>query len=94
MTPTKNLPLSYTVFLYTVTKPKKLNYFIYVLVTKHYCVIKLGKFKRDQEFLSFYMKIIVTTILKDLVTNSLLSSFCPVLQTKNKNPVVSKLAAW
>ena len=51
MTPTKNLPLSYTVFLYTVTKPKKLNYFIYVLVTKHYCVIKLGKFKRDQEYL-------------------------------------------
>ena len=36
------------------------------------------------------MKIIVTTIPIDLVTNSLLSSFCPFLQTKNKNQVSSR----
>ena len=33
------------------------------------------------------MKIIVTIIPTDLVKNSLLSSFCPFLQTKNKNQV-------
>ena len=33
----------------------------------------------------FYMKIIVTIIPTDLVTNSLLSSLCSFLQTKNKN---------
>ena len=37
------------------------------------------------------MKIIITIILTDLVTNSLLSSLCPFLQTKNKNQVFSKL---
>ena len=31
------------------------------------------------------MKVIVTIILTDLVTNSLLSSFCPFLQTKQKS---------
>ena len=31
------------------------------------------------------MKIIVTSVPTDLVTNSLLSSFCSFLQTKNKN---------
>ena len=30
----------------------------------------------------FYVKIVVTIILSDLVTNSLLLSFCPFLQTK------------
>ena len=33
----------------------------------------------------FYMKIIVTIIPEDLVTNSSLSSFWPFLQAKNKN---------
>ena len=42
----------------------------------------------------FYMKIIVTIILTSLFTNSLLSSFCPFLQTKNKNQVFSKLMVW
>ena len=36
------------------------------------------------------MKIIVTIIPTDLVANSLLSFFCPFLQTKNKNHVFSK----
>ena len=35
------------------------------------------------------MKIIVTIIPTDLVTNSLLSSFCPFWQAKNKNQVFS-----
>ena len=36
------------------------------------------------------MKIIVTIIPTDLVNNSLLSSFCPFLQTKNKNQFFHK----
>ena len=40
------------------------------------------------------MKIIVTSIPTDLVTNSLLSSFFSFLQTKNKNQVFSKLMVW
>ena len=39
----------------------------------------------------FYMKITVTIIPKDLVTNSLWSSFCLFLLTKSKNQVFSKL---
>ena len=50
---------------------------------KKYCVAKvlltIGKY--------FYMKRIISTIPTGLVTNSLLSSFCPFLQTKNKNQV-------
>ena len=38
------------------------------------------------------MKIIATIFPTDLVTNSLLSCFCPFLQTKNKNQVFSNLA--
>ena len=37
------------------------------------------------------MKIIVATIPADLVANSLLSSFCPFLQTKNKTQAFRKL---
>ena len=37
------------------------------------------------------MKIIVTMIPTDLVKNLFLSSFCPFLQTKNKNLVFSGL---
>ena len=37
------------------------------------------------------MKIIVTIILTDLVTNLFLSTSCPFLQTRNKNLVFSKL---
>ena len=40
------------------------------------------------------MKIIVAIIPTDLVANSLLSSFCPLLQFKNKNHVFSRLAIW
>ena len=40
------------------------------------------------------MKIILTIILTDLFTNSLLSSFCSFLQTKNKNQVFSNLVVW
>ena len=40
------------------------------------------------------MKIIVAIIPTDLVANSLLSSFCPLLQFKNKNQVFSRLAIW
>ena len=42
----------------------------------------------------FYMKVVATIIPTDLVTNSLLYSFCPFLQTKNKNLVFSKLVVW
>ena len=42
----------------------------------------------------FYMKVIVTTIPTGLVTNSLLSSFCPFLQIKNKNQIFSRLVVW
>ena len=35
----------------------------------------------------FYMKIIVTVIPTDVVTNLPLFSFCPLLQTKIKNHV-------
>ena len=37
------------------------------------------------------MKTIVTLIPTDLVTNLLLCSFCPFLQTKNKNQQVGSL---
>ena len=40
------------------------------------------------------MKIIVSIIPADLVTNSLLSYFCPFLQTKSKYQVFSKLVVW
>ena len=40
------------------------------------------------------MKIIVTIIPTSLVTNFLLFSFSPFLQTKNKNLVFSKLVVW
>ena len=39
-------------------------------------------------------KITVTIFPTDLGTNLFLSSFCPVLQTKNKNKVFSKLVVW
>ena len=42
----------------------------------------------------FYMKIIVTIIPTDVVTNLLLSSFCPFLPTKIKSLVFSKLVFW
>ena len=42
----------------------------------------------------FTWKLIVTIIPADLVTNLLLSSFCPFLQTKNKILVFSKLVVW
>ena len=42
----------------------------------------------------FYMKIIVTIILTNLVTNLLLSLFCPLVETKNNNPIFSKLVVW
>ena len=41
----------------------------------------------------FYMKIIVTIILTNLVTNSLLSLFCPFVETKTKNQIFSKIVA-
>ena len=40
------------------------------------------------------MKIIVNIIPTDLIKNSLLSSFCPFLQAKNKNQVFSKFMVW
>ena len=40
------------------------------------------------------MKIVVAIIPTDLVTNSLLSSFCPLLHFKNKNQVFSRLVIW
>ena len=40
------------------------------------------------------MKVIVAIIPTDLVINFLLSSFCPFLQTKNKNLLFSKLVLW
>ena len=40
------------------------------------------------------MKMIVTIIPTDIVTNSLLSSFYPFLQTKNKNQIFSKSVVW
>ena len=40
------------------------------------------------------MKIIVTIIPTNLVTNSLLFLFCPFIETKNKNQVFSKLVVW
>ena len=39
----------------------------------------------------FYVKIIVTIILPDLVTNSLLFSFCPFLQTKKPESRVQQV---
>ena len=40
------------------------------------------------------MKIIVTTIATNLVTNSFLSLFCPFIEAENKSQVFSKLAVW
>ena len=40
------------------------------------------------------MKMIVTIISSNLVTNSLLPLFCPFIETKNKNQVLSKLVVW
>ena len=40
------------------------------------------------------MRVTATIISTDLVTNSLLSSFCPFLQTKHKHHVFSKLVIW
>ena len=42
----------------------------------------------------FCMKMIVTIIPTNLVTNSLLSLFCPFIETKIKNQVLSKLVVW
>ena len=41
--------------------------------------------------INFYMKIIVTIIPTNLITNLLLLLFCPFLQTKNKNQIFSSL---
>ena len=46
-----------------------------------------------REFL-YEMKITVTIIPTNLVTNSLLSLSCPLVETKNKNQVLSKLVVW
>ena len=48
-----------------------------------------GIWERD-----FYMKILVTIIPTNLVTNSLLSFFCNFIETKNKNQIFSKLVVW
>ena len=40
------------------------------------------------------MKIIVTIVSTFLVTNSLLSFFCPFVEAKNKNQIFSKLMIW
>ena len=40
------------------------------------------------------IKIIVTTILTNLVTNSHFFLFCSFIETKNKNQVFSKLLVW
>ena len=40
------------------------------------------------------MEIIVTMIPTDLLTNSLLPSLCPFLQTKNKNHNFIELVVW
>ena len=40
---------------------------------------------------NIYMKMIVTIIPTNLVTNSLLSLFCPFTGPKNKNQIFSKL---
>ena len=40
------------------------------------------------------MKIIVTIIPTVLVTNSLLNLFYPVVETKSKNQIFSKLVVW
>ena len=40
------------------------------------------------------MKLIVTIIATNVVANSLLSLFCPALETKNKNQVLTKLVVW
>ena len=47
------------------------------------------EFERD-----FYIKIIDGIIPANLIRNSLLSLFCPFLETKNKNKVFSKLVVW
>ena len=57
---------------------------------KKYCVAKfLKEFERD-----FYTKSTVTIIFTNLIINSLLSLFCPLLETKNKNQIFSKLMIW
>ena len=40
------------------------------------------------------MKIIVTIISTDLITNSFSAPFCPSLQTRSKNQVFNKLVVW
>ena len=42
----------------------------------------------------FYMKIIVTIMPTDFVVNSLLTLFCPFLETKNKDQVFIRLMVW
>ena len=36
--------------LYFNETKKKINYFIYIALAKHYSVIKLGEFKSDQKY--------------------------------------------
>ena len=40
------------------------------------------------------MKMIVVINPLTLVTNLLLSLFCPFIKTKNKNQILSKLVVW
>ena len=40
------------------------------------------------------MKIIVTIVPTNLVKNSLLFFFCPLVETKKKNETSSKLVVW
>ena len=42
----------------------------------------------------YYLKMTVTIIPTNLVTNSLLSLFCPFMETKNKNQILSKVVVW
>ena len=47
------------------------------------------EFERD-----IYMKIIVTIIPTNLVTNSLLSLFLSFIESKSRNQIFSKLVLW
>ena len=47
------------------------------------------EFERD-----IYMKIIVTIIPTNLVTNSLLSLFLSFIESKSRNQIFSKLVVW
>ena len=77
-------------WLARICRVRSASYFIYgfvIQVISEKTVCNKGFTSKFKRYL--YMKVIVTTA--NLVANMFLSLFCPALETKNKNQVLTKL---